>query len=257
MQGGGNPRGRGSPYQGLPPQYRGSLPPGAGRFPIPPQGRDPRGGFDPANGGDGKFVPVGMDEDIRVWVHDDGVTPGRTYQYKVRYRLLNPVWQKKAITTEELAKKFDIVSEFTDWSEPVEVPNTTQFWLASVSGGNAKVDVFTWKGGRWNRKEITAVAGDTIGATGWTVEDVRSHKEVRSGKPYVLLARDDGARQQRDYDADKNDAKHQEMLDVVSGKTSESADTGGRSPVSFRPSRGSDDPAMAARFMGNDRSPPR
>jgi hypothetical protein len=58
----------------------------------------------------GRHNDVQMLGDIRIMAHDDTAEPGKTYRYKLRYRLLNPIWRMQRIAPRELVGQFAITS---------------------------------------------------------------------------------------------------------------------------------------------------
>ena len=84
------------------------------QFPLPPAGEfDPRMAPEPTVG----------------WAHDDTVQPGKSYRYKVRYKIKNPVFQIFNITQpKSLSNVFAITSPDSNWSEPVNIPPLTRLF---------------------------------------------------------------------------------------------------------------------------------
>lgn len=182
----------------VPPGYTGATPAVSGGVAVPTSGI-PDGFVVPT----GNFIPHELQKDVFVWVHDDTVEPGKTYRYKIRYRLKNPVYRSSAVADPKLARQFALVSEESNWSDPVVIPPTVYVFLASgVTSGttSAKFEVLRWQNGKWYDKSFNVQPGDVIGAkdkesdvdytTQWTLVDMKS--DVVTLEPKVVLADPDG-----------------------------------------------------------------
>ena len=120
------------------------------QFPLPPGEFDPRAVVpNPANpqaqqqGG----VPANQQmTDVTAWAHDATVQPGKTYRYKVRYKIKNPIWRTVNIAdNKNLSQDYYIASADSDWTSEVHVPQLTTFFIASLNpNGTARMDVFRY-----------------------------------------------------------------------------------------------------------------
>lgn len=111
---------------------------------------------------------------VLVWWHDDSLQPLKTYQYRVRLRLLNPLYMRDEVArSTEDAETVDIATPYSEWSEPFSVRPTTEFF---VRGSNpfkrtVRVTVFARSLGQVVKEDFTVGAGYSIGETA-TVEVV-------------------------------------------------------------------------------------
>jgi len=103
---------------------------------------------------------------VLIWVHDAGVTPGHTYQYKVRLKVLNPLalWPQ-VVEEETLAEQVVFTVTSPEWSDEKTVAPTTRFF---VSGGSAqkqqvRFEIFRLAKGQVLRQDQTVTVGDPIG----------------------------------------------------------------------------------------------
>lgn len=171
----GNP---GQPGFGQP----GGDPNAAQAFPVPPS----------------QFVPAANLPDIMVWVHDDSVEAGKTYRYRIRYVMKNPVYNTANLAAPNVVGVFALKQDeknASDWSSPVSVAARTQYFIASVNQNRATVKVFRWQEGRQNMKEFTVNPGDIIGGkdgaidftTGVTIVDIRDGGTVLMMDPNSAL----------------------------------------------------------------------
>jgi hypothetical protein len=157
-------------------------------------------------------------QDFMVWCHDLSVQPGKSYRYKVRYTLFNPVYNQPNKAKQEVADTFGIDSPDTGWSDTAAVPWRTRFFATGkIVSGHVNVTVpftvFTWHNGLWQKKDYPAIApGDEIGSdeaadgnflTHFTFLDAKSDNREDSVSHSLLLAPDNGGPSQvRDFQAD-------------------------------------------------------
>jgi hypothetical protein len=170
----------------------------------------------------GSFDPT-QQQDIVVWAHDDTVQPGKTYRYKLRYYIKNPVWQTVNVCNpQNLADQFYIAS--TDnkvWTDAINVKSETNFFVVAVSPSVrpvVKFDIFRWKNGAWQMQTAEAGPGDMIGnvdattqtdfTTGLTLVTVVPDP---SNPKTILLTTENGQILRRDLGADQNSSEHKKL----------------------------------------------
>jgi hypothetical protein len=128
---------------------------------------------------------------FEFWAHDLTAEPGKKYRYRMRYAILNPVFQGFALAPANLANQFALVADPGPWGGEVEVPQRVEFYVRNqtmnAAGSKAHLDLFTWKGGGWTIQQVDVVPGDPIGDSKWVVVDLRM-EAGRNGKPYMLAA---------------------------------------------------------------------
>ena len=129
---------------------------------MPQPGQDyPNGEFDPLDPNAAQ-LPWKI-KDVEIWAHDDQVVAGKTYRYKMRYRLKNPIFgAANASDPPELSEKFALVSEFSDWTTPVTVPALVNFFVAGgVVPGRSTVafEVFRWDQGQQKMERFDVAPG--------------------------------------------------------------------------------------------------
>jgi hypothetical protein len=216
--------------EGMPGMQQGPVPGNQnvqGMYPLPQGDFDPRllmPGAQPPPGAPPQQplpqpapIPQGMmvppPGDLVGWAHDATVQPGKTYRYRVRYHLKNPVWNSN-VAAKNLASQFDIVSPESNWTTDIHIPLQTQFFVTSVSPAappTATVDVFRWQDGVLRFSSFRVAPGDLVGkamnnvdyATGFTVVDVRPGGGANND-PYVVLMDAEGNLLRRDFKADAN-----------------------------------------------------
>ncbi len=159
--------------------------------------------------------------DILVYLHDETVRPGKTYRYRLVYKLLNPLFVKHDPTlaaNPALSTQFDLVSHPGQYSPEIGVQQRTYFFCAkpSRSPGDKQAfafDVFTWANGNWKKHTFTVNPGDAIGttvdgadfSTGYTFVDGRTRN---TNTFLVTIVDDDGVAQVKDAQRDFNSAEH-------------------------------------------------
>jgi hypothetical protein len=174
----------------------------------------------------GEFDPS-KQPDIVVWAHDDTAQPGKTYRYKLRYYLKNPVMQTKNVCNpQNLADQFYIVSADSAWTDQVTIKSETNFFVVAVRPGIAmtrvKFDIFRWKNGAWQMQTAEAGPGDMVGGvdpatgtdftTGLTLVTVKQDPN-RGEDQTILLTTDGGIIQSRDLAVDQNSPEHKKLKD--------------------------------------------
>jgi|GEM_PF-6047703 len=162
--------------------------------------------------------------DMLLWFVDMDVQPGRTYRYKVRYTIYNPIFaQPNMAGSPALADVFGIDSADSEWSGAVVIPPRTEFWMSNTpplqKKPQANFTVFTWHEGIWLQKDYTALGvGDEIGQdepgkanfqSHWTLLEVQTNGENRT----VMLVPDGGGTvQRRDSSTDANSQDEQRFI---------------------------------------------
>ena len=245
--GGGGRGGRGG--EGLPAQV------------APPRG--PRGGFPPPGfGGEGGYVPPGEEgmfppgeggiqdpgrpdlgpavrlpnglfmlrdwQQVIGWAHDENVKSEKTYRYRVRYKILSPVYNLvRNVQNPRLAEQFDITSEWSDWQE-VTVQPRSSFFIAGTFGASSsaiKVDVFKWENGGLTSSTFTVAIGDPIGklsggldyGTGWYLADIR--QDTGNNSAYALFINRSGQTLRRTATGDSADPNYSRLKNLIANPT--------------------------------------
>jgi hypothetical protein len=113
-------------------------------------------------------------EALPVWVHDLTAEPGKTYRYRMRVVVNNPLYAKDQYLSEaqrDAAASPTLAGGWSDWSTPVEVEADRHFFVVSASesdvigsGPRAAVEVYQFYYGYWRKGSATLTPGDTISA---------------------------------------------------------------------------------------------
>ena len=181
----------------------GSTPANTAAVPIPlanQPGQVPLAQFDPANA-----------SDFQLWVHDVSVEPGKTYQYRMRYTIKNPVFgANAACQPPTLGDTFTIDSTPSELTKPITIPNTTIFFVTGAPnvGGQVKtvnVEVYTWTINGLSKKALTVSPGDMV-------DDALkvSLVDIRDGGTNVILMDEHGALSSRNAQTDWKTKEYQD-----------------------------------------------
>ena len=200
---------RGRPAYTPPPT---PLAPGARpRTPLPGRPGAARGAVIPPAGPvvltSGKFqVSDGMGP-IRIIAHDDTVQPGKTYRYKLRYKLFNPVYRGNAAAP-ELTKTFALSATDSPWTKTFTMRPKVEFFLAAAGRDKASFDTFQFVNGQVRKSTLTNLtSGDAIGGTGWSLVDAGGTGD----KAYALMMDENGQVVRREPKTDKESDRYDEL----------------------------------------------
>jgi hypothetical protein len=173
----------------------------------------------------GSFDPT-KQPDIVVWAHDDTAQPGKTYRYKIRYYLKNPVMQTQNVCKPPaLADLFYITSADSAWTDAVNVKSETNFFAVAVRPARnptVTFDIFRWKNGAWQMQTAEAGPGDMVGGidpatqtdftTGLTlITVIRDPNKLENQS--VLLTTDGGLLVRHELSVDQNNPEHKKLKD--------------------------------------------
>lgn len=84
-----------------------------------------------------------------VWAHDLSVRPGRTYQYRMRVAVFNPVYGHPNCGDEQAKWTPELVGEWSEPSAAVTIPCLVHFYFMGVFGDRATVELHRWIHGQW------------------------------------------------------------------------------------------------------------
>ncbi|MHC4417611.1 MAG: hypothetical protein ACYSU6_03380 [Planctomycetota bacterium] len=108
-----------------------------------------------------------MEEPLVVWAHDDTVEPKKSYRYKVRLGVFNPVAGTNQFSDEDkyLNEKVILWSEFSDLTEPVDIPGGLYFFPLDIQEATetVTVQVCRYVLGYWYSKNFLIKRGEVIG----------------------------------------------------------------------------------------------
>ncbi|MCB9845052.1 MAG: hypothetical protein H6811_03580 [Phycisphaeraceae bacterium] len=126
-------------------------------------------------GGEEEFLDDLLESpDMRLIAHDLSVEPGKTYQYRMRVRVNNPLFghgQQLPEDQQPLATVAVLTGAWSDWSPPTTVDGAEYYFVTGANQGDdlggprASVEMFRFYYGYWRRAVVAAEPGDSLVAT--------------------------------------------------------------------------------------------
>lgn len=120
-----------------------------------------------------------------IWQHDDSAPDGKTYAYRMRVVMLNPLYLNSR-ATQRVNSVLEIPGKWSDYSAHVVFPARMKWYIRSVSvpNGTIRIKAFKFDQGEMTQSnEIAAGVGDMVGgvesdknvdfSTGWYLADIR------------------------------------------------------------------------------------
>jgi hypothetical protein len=108
-----------------------------------------------------------MKEPLVFWAHDDTVEPRKSYRYRIRLGVFNPVAGTNQLSEQDISRKNEVVlwSEFSDVTEPVEIPGRLYFFAKHIleAANVVTVQVSKYVMGYWHSEDFKVSQGDIIG----------------------------------------------------------------------------------------------
>ncbi|MHC4475060.1 MAG: hypothetical protein ACYTEL_05420 [Planctomycetota bacterium] len=108
-----------------------------------------------------------MSEQLVFWAHDDTIAPGNSYRYRIRYGVFNPVAGTNQVSQPDESRRDQLIlwSEFSEMTEPVEIPATLYFFpmRAQEAIKQVMVKVSKYVLGYWYGKAFPVQSGEVIG----------------------------------------------------------------------------------------------
>lgn len=111
-----------------------------------------------------------MDKPLLFWAHDDTVEPGKSYRYRIRLGVFNPIAGTNQFREQDKSLKNKVVlwSGFCDTTETVDIPGTLYFFPREIQEATkaVTVQVSRYMLGYWYSKDFTVKQGELIGKVG-------------------------------------------------------------------------------------------
>lgn len=106
-------------------------------------------------------------EPLTFWAHDDTVEPAKTYRYRIRLGVFNPLAGTNQLSEKDKALKDQVVlwSDFSAVTKPVEIMDTLYFFANSIREMDKAVTVQVSRLalGRWYSDNFVVRQGEQIG----------------------------------------------------------------------------------------------
>ena len=116
-----------------------------------------------------EYHPRRDPELIPIWAHDNSITPGSTYRYRLRVIMFNPICGSERAENRNVRTQAWLEGPWSQWSEPVETLQDRYFFFTGVTKissrpPRAKLQVYAWDKGYWFRELFYYTSkGQTIG----------------------------------------------------------------------------------------------
>jgi hypothetical protein len=108
-----------------------------------------------------------LKEPILFWHHDDTVEPKNTYRYRIRLGVFNPVAGTNQLSEQDISQKNKVIlwSDFSDATEPVEIPGRSYFFARDIQEAAKAITVTVCKYvlGHWYSEDFKVSKGEVIG----------------------------------------------------------------------------------------------
>lgn len=113
--------------------------------------------------------------DHKLFAHDITAEPGKTYRYRLRVVLNNPMYGRDIVLKKDdqeqakLAQSSMVSSEWTDWSDPVSVDRDAYWFITGTNNDQlrqniptARAEMFQFYYGFYRRAEVALEPGDPV-----------------------------------------------------------------------------------------------
>jgi hypothetical protein len=122
-------------------------------------------------------------DQVIVWAHDDTVVPGKTYRYRLRYGVFNPVAGKGWYREDYSQYNDQIVlwSNFTDTTDPFHIDLRQYIFPNAVKDNGVVVQVAKLDLGNWHTHDFLVKPGEFIGYE--VEEEKKTATESRFNRP--------------------------------------------------------------------------
>jgi len=103
---------------------------------------------------------------LAFWAHDDTVEPGKSYRYRIRLGVFNPIAGTEQFDSQYVSRKNDVIlwSEFSQVPEVVSIPGRMYFFAKGIEAAKTvTVQVSKLVLGSWYSKDFPVKQGEVIG----------------------------------------------------------------------------------------------
>jgi len=124
---------------------------------------------------------------LTFWAHDDTVEPRKSYRYRIRLGVFNPVAGTDKVSAKHQERKNDVIlwSDYSEVTDPVEIMGKLYFFANSIRETDkaVTVEVARLALGRWHSHDFQVRHGEVIGEPLEPEEetDDRSSRQRRMG----------------------------------------------------------------------------
>ncbi len=125
-------------------------------------------------------------EPMLFWAHDDTVEPGKTYRYRIRLGVLNPVAGTNRLSERDKSRANEVIlwSSYSGITEPAEIMGRLYFFANNVRETDKAVTVQVSRLalGRWYSHDFLVRHGELIGEA-LEPEPEKPERSLRGGGP--------------------------------------------------------------------------
>jgi len=188
-----------------------------------------------------KDAPLEPEQLMPIVAHDLEVIPGKTYVYRMRYEILNPLTGNERLKDPNDAMTILMASDWSAPSREVEIRSNTYYFLTKIEPGAkgdsgiaaSPVAEFTIykkvSANEWKREKAKVLPGDPIGqkktgarnaedfATGMVCVDIQPGNGKGEGT-VILASIADGTLFERSLSVDSNDKRRKDLDTQATGK---------------------------------------
>ena len=108
-----------------------------------------------------------LKEPMLFWHHDDTVEPTKTYRYRIRLGVFNPVAGTNKMSEEDKSQKNKVIlwSDFSSVTEPVKIPGRSYLFARDIqeAAKSVTITVCRYVLGHWYSKDFDVNQGESIG----------------------------------------------------------------------------------------------
>lgn len=108
-----------------------------------------------------------MSEPLVFWAHDDTIEPGKSYRYRIRLGVLNPIagTDKFVEQDKRLRNKAILWSDFSQATKAVKIPEKLYFFPLNIReiAKSVTVQVYKYVLGHWYGQKFSVKPGEVIG----------------------------------------------------------------------------------------------
>jgi len=138
-----------------------------------------------------------MDKPILLWAFDDTAEPGKTYQYRMRVGVFNPVAGTGQLVDRDMDKNNQVIlwSPFSQVTKPVSIPRMVYLFAKSVQDKTrATVEVARYRLGYWRTEDFQVRPGESIGKEMEPKENERERGRDRERERRMAMMQAGGGR---------------------------------------------------------------
>lgn len=108
-----------------------------------------------------------MEKSLYFWANDDSVEPGKTYRYRIRLGVFNPIAGTNQFNEEHRSRKNEVIlwSQYSEPTQIIEVPQIQYAFPVEVqkSPKTVTVQIYRYRLGYWHSKKFRVKQGELIG----------------------------------------------------------------------------------------------